>query len=91
MNFANRRRKDCGAVVDRKTGLRFMNGHAGNKIKFDFLFEVIVGADNTSSQTPEHARAEEANKGRCNIMSRIPCGATTFSRPHPFAGVIRPR
>lgn len=79
------------AVVERKTGLCFTDGHAGNKTEFDSLFVVIVGAVNPSSTTPEHARAGEANNGRYSTMTWTHCGATTFSRSHPFAGVIRPR
>ena len=39
---------DLGLVVDRKTGRRFMDEHAGRKIKSDALFKVI-GTDEKQS------------------------------------------
>lgn len=44
VNFTNHACMDFGIVVDRKTGNRFMDEHAGRKIKSDALFNVI-GAD----------------------------------------------
>ena len=44
VNFTNHACMDLGVVVDRKTGKRFMDEHAGRKIKSDALFKVI-GAD----------------------------------------------
>lgn len=41
VNFTNHACYDLGIVVDRKTGKRFMDEHAGRKIKADALFEVI--------------------------------------------------
>ena len=37
---------DFGIVVDRKTGKRFMDEHAGRKIKSDALFNVIGKDEN---------------------------------------------
>ena len=37
---------DLGLVVDRKTGKRFMDEHAGRKIKSDALFKVIGTDEN---------------------------------------------
>ena len=37
---------DLGLVVDRKTGRRFMDEHAGRKIKSDALFKVIGTDEN---------------------------------------------
>lgn len=41
VNFTNHACMDFGIVVDRKTGKRFMDEHAGRKIKSDALFNVI--------------------------------------------------
>lgn len=41
VNFTNHACMDLGLVVDRKTGKRFMDEHAGRKIKSDALFKVI--------------------------------------------------
>ena len=41
VNFTNHACMDLGLVVDRKTGKRFMDEHAGRKIKADAMFKVI--------------------------------------------------
>lgn len=46
VNFTNHACMDFGVVVDRKTGLRFMDEHAGRKIKSDALFKVIGSDEN---------------------------------------------
>lgn len=46
VNFTNHACMDFGVVVDRKTGLRFMDEHAGRKIKSDALFKVIGQDEN---------------------------------------------
>ena len=46
MNFTNHACMDLGLVVDRKTGRRFMDEHAGRKIKSDALFKVIGTDEN---------------------------------------------
>ncbi len=44
VNFTNHACMDLGLVVDRRTGKRFMDEHAGRKIKADAIFK-IVGKD----------------------------------------------
>ncbi|WP_418843271.1 flavocytochrome c [Parasutterella sp.] len=46
VNFTNHACMDLGLVVDRKTGKRFMDEHAGRKIKSDALFKVIGTDEN---------------------------------------------
>lgn len=46
VNFVNHACMDYGIVVDRKTGKRFMDEHAGRKIKSDALFQVIGQDEN---------------------------------------------
>ena len=46
VNFTNHACMDYGVVVDRKTGKRFMDEHAGRKIKSDALFQVIGTDEN---------------------------------------------
>ena len=46
VNFTNHACMDLGLVVDRKTGRRFMDEHAGRKIKSDALFKVIGTDEN---------------------------------------------
>jgi flavocytochrome c len=46
MNFINHACMDLGIVVDKKTGKRFMDEHAGRKIKSDALFKVIGRDEN---------------------------------------------
>lgn len=46
VNFTNHACMDFGIVVDRKTGKRFMDEHAGRKIKSDALFNVIGKDEN---------------------------------------------
>ena len=46
VNFTNHACMDIGMVVDRKTGKRFMDEHAGRKIKADALFKVIGTDEN---------------------------------------------
>lgn len=46
VNFTNHACMDFGVVVDRKTGKRFMDEHAGRKIKSDALFQVIGSDEN---------------------------------------------
>lgn len=46
MNFINHACMDLGIVVDKKTGKRFMDEHAGRKIKSDALFKVIGQDEN---------------------------------------------
>ena len=46
VNFTNHACMDFGIVVDRKTGKRFMDEHAGRKIKADALFAVIGNDEN---------------------------------------------
>lgn len=46
VNFTNHACMDLGMVVDRKTGKRFMDEHAGRKIKSDALFKVIGTDEN---------------------------------------------
>lgn len=46
VNFTNHACMDLGIVVDRKTGKRFMDEHAGRKIKSDALFQVIGNDEN---------------------------------------------
>ncbi|MCD8338740.1 MAG: flavocytochrome c [Burkholderiales bacterium] len=46
VNFTNHACMDLGLVVDRKTGKRFMDEHAGRKIKSDALFKVIGNDEN---------------------------------------------
>ncbi len=46
VNFTNHACMDFGIVVDRKTGKRFMDEHAGRKIKADALFKVIGTDEN---------------------------------------------
>ncbi len=46
VNFTNHACMDLGLVVDRKTGKRFMDEHAGRKIKSDALFKVIGDDEN---------------------------------------------
>lgn len=46
VNFTNHACMDLGLVVDRKTGRRFMDEHAGRKIKSDALFNVIGTDEN---------------------------------------------
>lgn len=46
VNFTNHACMDLGLVVDRKTGKRFMDEHAGRKIKADALFKVIGTDEN---------------------------------------------
>ena len=46
VNFTNHACMDLGLVVDRKTGRRFMDEHAGRKIKSDALFNVIGKDEN---------------------------------------------
>lgn len=46
VNFTNHACMDLGLVVDRKTGKRFMDEHAGRKIKSDALFKVIGEDEN---------------------------------------------
>ena len=46
VNFTNHACMDFGIVVDRKTGKRFMDEHAGRKIKSDALFSVIGTDEN---------------------------------------------
>ncbi len=46
VNFTNHACMDLGLVVDRKTGQRFMDEHAGRKIKSDALFKVIGTDEN---------------------------------------------
>ena len=46
VNFVNHACMDYGIVVDRKTGKRFMDEHAGRKIKADALFKVIGTDEN---------------------------------------------
>ena len=46
VNFTNHACMDYGIVVDRKTGKRFMDEHAGRKIKADALFAVIGNDEN---------------------------------------------
>ena len=46
VNFTNHACMDYGIVVDRKTGLRFMDEHAGRKITSDALFKVIGTDEN---------------------------------------------
>lgn len=41
VNFTNHACMDLGLVVDRKTGKRFMDEHAGRKIKSDAILKVI--------------------------------------------------
>lgn len=46
VNFTNHACMDLGLVVDRKTGKRFMDEHAGRKIKSDAEFKVIGTDEN---------------------------------------------
>ena len=46
VNLINHGCMDLGVVVDRKTGKRFMDEHAGRKIKSDALFAVIGQDEN---------------------------------------------
>lgn len=46
VNFTNHACMDLGIVVDRKTGKRFMDEHAGRKIKADALFSIIGKDEN---------------------------------------------
>lgn len=46
VNFTNHACMDLGIVVDRKTGKRFMDEHAGRKIKSDAEFKVIGTDEN---------------------------------------------
>lgn len=46
VNFTNHACMDLGMVVDRKTGKRFMDEHAGRKIKSDAIFKVIGKDEN---------------------------------------------
>lgn len=46
VNFTNHACMDLGMVVDRKTGKRFMDEHAGRKIKSDAILKVIGKDEN---------------------------------------------
>ncbi len=46
VNFTNHACMDLGLVVDRKTGKRFMDEHAGRKIKSDAIMNVIGKDEN---------------------------------------------
>lgn len=46
VNFIDHACMDLGIVVDRKTGRRFMDEHAGRKIKADAIFQVVGSDEN---------------------------------------------
>lgn len=61
VNFTNHCAMDLGIVVDRKTGKRFMDEHAGRKIKADALFAVIGKDENYPIAIADDAIVKSVN------------------------------
>ena len=84
VNFTNHACMDLGLVVDRKTGRRFMDEHAGRKIKSDALFKVIGTDENYPIAVCDDSIVKAIKRARSRSSTRSkPSPTTSASRRTP--------